>query len=71
MLLSHNLSDIGDIVTGGHEVGQVVDLQHIITSRDDGLVASFDGHDMIRRFRLTEILQRFVQDLTGLAQLDA
>ncbi len=44
MLLSHNLADVGNIVAGGHEVCEVVELQLIVTTRDDGFAASLDGY---------------------------
>lgn len=41
---SHNLADVGNVVAGGHEVGEVVELQLTsITTRDDGFAASLDG----------------------------
>ena len=70
MLFAHNLADIGNIVAGGHEVGQVINLQFVITSWDDCLIASFDGYDMIRTLRFAEILERFVENLAGLAEFD-
>ena len=45
--------------------------QHIVATWDNGFVFALDGHDVIRRLRLAKVLQRLVENLTGLAQLDA
>ena len=69
--LAHDAADVGDVLARGHEVGDVVEHEHVVASRDDGLVAALDGHDVVGRLGLAEVLQRLVQDLAGFAQLDA
>ena len=45
-LLAYYLSDVGDIVLGGHEVGEVVEFQLVVATRDDGLLSAFHRDDM-------------------------
>ena len=71
MLLSHNLADVGNVVAGGHEVGEVVELQLIVTTRDDGFAASLDGYHVVRVVGTADVLERLVEDFASLTQLDA
>ena len=71
VLLAHNLADIGDILAGGHEIGQVVELQLVQTARDNRVAASLDGHHMIGVVGTAEVFQGLVENLAALAQLDA
>ena len=71
VFLAYNLTDIGDIILRCHKIGQIIDLQHIQTARDDGFVTSFDGYHMIRIVRTAKILQWLVQNLCLLTQFDA
>ena len=32
---------------GGHEVGEVVEFQFVVTARDDGITASLDGYHVV------------------------
>ena len=70
MLLAHNLADVWDIVAGSHEVSQVVELQFIITARDDGFAASLDGHHMVRVVGTADVLERLIENFAGFAQFD-
>ena len=71
VLLAYNLADIWDVVAGGHEVGEVVEFQLVVTARDDGITASLDGYHVIRVVRTADVLERFVQYLASFAQFDA
>ena len=71
MLLSHNLSDIGDILLGGHEVGQVVDVQLVHTARYQRVASSFDRYDMIGVVGTAEVFQGLVQDFRLIPEFDA
>ena len=63
MLLADNLTDIGDILLGGHDIDEVVDVQLIHTARDDGVTTTFNRNDMIGVVRATKVAQRLIQDL--------
>ena len=56
VLLATNLSHIVDILAGSHQVGQVVDLQLIVTTRNQCLAFSLDSHHMIGVVRSTQVL---------------
>ena len=71
MFLSHNLADVRDIVASGHEVGEVVELQLVVTTRDDGLAATLDGYYMVRVVGTADVLEWLVEYLASLTQLDA
>ena len=71
MLLAHNLADVGYVLLRSHEVGEVIELQRVETAGDDGLAVALDGHDVVGVFGAAEVLQRLVQNLAALAQLDA
>ena len=70
MLLAYNLTDIGDIVLCRHEVGEVVHVQLVHTTRDQSVVIPFDGYDMIGVVRSAEFTQRTVQDLGPVPEFD-
>ena len=70
-LLTNNALDMGDVLLGSHEIGQVVSLQHIHATRDDGLITTLQGHDVIGIFGAAEVAYGLVQNLTGVAQLHA
>ena len=42
-----NLPNVWKVFTGGHEIGQVVFLQLIVTTRYQRLTIAFDGYNMI------------------------
>ena len=71
MFLAHNLADVGNVVAGGHEVGEVVEFQLVVTARDDGIAASLDGYHMVGVVRTADVLERFVENLAALTQFDA
>ena len=71
VLLAHYFSDVGNIVASGHEVSQVVEFQLVVTAGDDGFVASLDGHYVVGVVGSADVLERLVQYLAGLSQLDA
>ena len=71
MLLAHYLPDVRDVVLGGHEVGEVVELKHIVASGDDGVDAPFDGHHVVGLVGAAYLAQRSVEYLAAFAQLDA
>ena len=49
------LSLIHILVAGGHEVGEVVEFQLVVTARDDGITASLDGYHVIRAVSYTHL----------------
>ena len=55
MFLAHYLADIRDILAGGHEVGYVVDVQLVVTTRYQSLVSTLDGHDVVWIVRAAEV----------------
>lgn len=65
MLLPRYLSDVRNIVLGGHEVSQVFEFQSVITAGNDGFVVSFDGNNVIWVIRTTYILEWFVENLAA------
>ena len=72
------LGDVGNkhaeslnVVAGGHEVGEVVEFQLVVTARDDGIAASLDGYHMVGVVRTADVLERFVENLAALTQFDA
>ena len=67
MLLAHNLADIWDVVAGGHEVGEVVEFQFVVTARDDGIAATLDGYHVVWIVRTADALEWFVQYLASFA----
>ena len=71
MFLTYNLADVGNVVAGGHEVGEVVEFQLIVTTRDDGIAASLDGYHVVRVVGTADVLERLVEDFASLTQLDA
>ena len=71
MFLADDLADVGDILLRGHEVGQVIAFQFIVTTWDDRLALAFDGHHMVRIIGTAEVFQRLVEYLARLPQLDA
>ena len=70
MLLANNLADVGNVVLRCHEIDQVVDLQHVQTAGNDGFVAALDGYYVVGIVWAAQILQRLVQYLGLVAQLD-
>ena len=48
MFLSGNLLDIRYVFSGSGEIHDVVQLDCVITSRNDGFISSFDGYDVER-----------------------
>ena len=56
-LFAYELTDVGHVEFLGHEIGYVAKLKLIEAARDDGVVASFDGNDMVRCVRRTEIFE--------------
>ena len=71
LLLTHYLADVGDKLARGHEVGQVVELQDVVTARNDGIGATLHRHHVVRVLRTAELAERTVEYLASLAQLDA
>ena len=71
MLLAYNLADVGYVLLGGHEVGQVACPQLVETAWYDGVLAALDGHHVVGVVGAAELAQGLVQDFCRLAQLDA
>jgi hypothetical protein len=51
-----------DIILGGHKVGEVVDVQLVHTTRNQSVVLTLDGYDMVGVVGSTELTQGTVQD---------
>ena len=71
MFLAHNLADVRDILFCRHEIGEVIELQRVVTARYDGVGSAFYGHHMIGVVGSAEVFKWLVQDLATFAQLDA
>jgi hypothetical protein len=48
MFLAGNLSDVRNVLPGGGEINDVVQLDCVVTSWDDGFVSTLDGHNVER-----------------------
>ena len=68
---SNDAADVGNVLPRGHEIGDVLQFQHVFASRNNRFVASLDRHDVIGRLRFAEVFERLVEDFRRLAQLDA
>ena len=71
MLLTYDFADVGDIFLGSHEIGEVIDMELVQTTGDDGVVVTLDSHDVIGVVWTAEVFQWLVEYLCTLAELDA
>ena len=71
MFLAHNLSNIWNILLCRHEISEVVELQYIITTRDDSVGIALYRNHMVRVVWSAYLFQRFVQYLASLTKLNA
>ena len=55
----------------GHEVGDVTQCQTVVSARDDGVVTSLDGYDVVGCVGAAQFVQRLVEHACCLAQFDA
>ena len=71
MFLTHDFAHVGNVLPRGHDVNHVVELQFVVTTRDDGVAVAFDSHHMIRVVGAADVLEWLVEHLARFAQLDA
>ena len=71
MFLAHNLSNIWNVLLCCHEISEVVELQNIITARNDGVGIALYRNHMVRVVWSTYLFQRFVQYFASLTKLNA
>ena len=71
VFLARDFTNIWDVLASGHEVGDVVHMQLVVTTWYQRVVVALDGHHVIRVVGAAELFQRLVQYLARLTQLDA
>ena len=71
MFLTYELSYKRNEVALCHEVGDVIEFQFIISTRNDGLIATLYGDNMIRIVWSTKYSERSIEDFSRFTQFYA
>ena len=71
VVLANEVSYVLDVLLGSHEIGYVSKPQFVVSSWDDGALASLYGYYVVWGLRSAQVLQGYVQDVCRFPELDS
>ena len=69
IFFSGNLADVWDIFLCRCEINNIIELDRVVTIRDNGFISSFDGNQMEGNISSSQFMQRNIQDFSCLTHL--